>query len=220
MWSRIKINPKGCTFCDSTCSIFLKWRNCGNGEKIDGYQGFQRIWEWKKSACVYMRATWGVLMRWRCGCLRCDVLLSFFKCCTGKFVVKLTQTVKKSPTMRETWVRSLGWEDSLEEGMTTHFYYCLENLQYSCLENPHGQKSLAACSPWDCKESKMTGQLNTHTHTHTHTHTRTHTHTHTTTCISSVLTTLEVKKKKKSHFNSPVFSRCFHIKHSKPQRGK
>ena len=79
MWSRIKINPKGCTFCDSICSIFLKWRNCGNGEKIDGFQGFQRIWEWKKSACVYMRATWGVLMRWRCGCLRCDVLLSFFK---------------------------------------------------------------------------------------------------------------------------------------------
>ena len=26
-------------------------------------------------------------------------------------------------------------------------------LQYSCLENP---KSLAACSPWDCKESDIT----------------------------------------------------------------
>ena len=23
--------------------------------------------------------------------------------------------------MRETWVRSLGWEDPLEEGMVTHF---------------------------------------------------------------------------------------------------
>ena len=25
-------------------------------------------------------------------------------------------------------------------------------LQYSCLENPHGQRSLAGYSPWDCKE--------------------------------------------------------------------
>ena len=25
-------------------------------------------------------------------------------------------------------------------------------LQYSCLENPHGQRSLAAYSPWDHKE--------------------------------------------------------------------
>ena len=24
--------------------------------------------------------------------------------------------------------------------------------QYSCLENPHGQRSLAGCSPWGCKE--------------------------------------------------------------------
>ena len=29
-------------------------------------------------------------------------------------------------------------------------------LQYSCLENPHGQKSLEGCSPWGCKESDMT----------------------------------------------------------------
>ena len=29
-------------------------------------------------------------------------------------------------------------------------------LQYSCLENPHGQRSLAGYSPWGCKESDMT----------------------------------------------------------------
>ena len=28
--------------------------------------------------------------------------------------------VKKLPAMQETWVRSLGWEDPLEEGMATH----------------------------------------------------------------------------------------------------
>ena len=27
---------------------------------------------------------------------------------------------EESPTVRETWVRSLGWEDPLEEGMATH----------------------------------------------------------------------------------------------------
>ena len=28
--------------------------------------------------------------------------------------------VKNLPAMQETWVRSLGWEDPLEEGMATH----------------------------------------------------------------------------------------------------
>ena len=28
-------------------------------------------------------------------------------------------------------------------------------LQYSCLENPHGQRSMAGCSPWGHKESDM-----------------------------------------------------------------
>ena len=29
-------------------------------------------------------------------------------------------------------------------------------LQYSCLENAHGQRSLASYSPWGCKESDTT----------------------------------------------------------------
>ena len=32
-------------------------------------------------------------------------------------------------------------------------------LQYSCLENPHGWKSLAGYSPWDQKESYATERL-------------------------------------------------------------
>ena len=32
----------------------------------------------------------------------------------------MTQMVKNPPAMWETWVRSLGWEDPLEEGMTTY----------------------------------------------------------------------------------------------------
>ena len=33
----------------------------------------------------------------------------------------MAQMVKNLLAMRETWVRSLGWEDPLEEGMATHF---------------------------------------------------------------------------------------------------
>ena len=33
----------------------------------------------------------------------------------------------------------------------------------------YGQRSLAGCSPWGCKESDMT-EATSHTHTHTHTH--------------------------------------------------
>ena len=42
----------------------------------------------------------------------------------GGIIVKLAslvaQLVKNLPAVQETWVRSLGWEDPLEEGMTTH----------------------------------------------------------------------------------------------------
>ena len=34
-------------------------------------------------------------------------------------------------------------------------------LQYSCLENPHGQSSLVGYSPWGCKEADMTEWLST-----------------------------------------------------------
>ena len=42
-------------------------------------------------------------------------------------------------------------------------------LRYSCLENPHGQRSLAGYSPWGHQESAMTEP---HTRTRTHTNTR------------------------------------------------
>ena len=32
----------------------------------------------------------------------------------------VAQTVKNLPALQETWVQSLGWEDSLENGMETH----------------------------------------------------------------------------------------------------
>ena len=32
----------------------------------------------------------------------------------------MAQLVKNPPAMRETWVRSLGWEDPLEKGKSPH----------------------------------------------------------------------------------------------------
>ena len=41
-------------------------------------------------------------------------------------------------------------------------------LQYSCLENPHGQRSLAGYSPWGA-ELDMTERLGMHAPTYVHT---------------------------------------------------
>ena len=38
--------------------------------------------------------------------------------------------------------------------------------QHSCLENPHGQRSLVGCSPWGSKEQDMTERLSTHVNTY------------------------------------------------------
>ena len=65
--------------------------------------------------------------------------------------------VENLPAMLETWVPSLGWEDPLEKEMATH-------SSYFCLENPHGQRSVASYNPWDRKESDTTEQLSTAQH--------------------------------------------------------
>ena len=64
--------------------------------------------------------------------------------------------VKNLPAMQETWIPSLGWEDPLEEDGNP--------LQYSCLENPQGQRSLVGYCSWGCKESDRTERLSTAQH--------------------------------------------------------
>ena len=59
--------------------------------------------------------------------------------------------LKTLPTMQETWVRSLGQEDPLEEERATHSSILAWRI--------HGQRSPAGYSPRDQKESDMT---NTH----------------------------------------------------------
>ena len=52
----------------------------------------------------------------------------------------MAQLVKNLPAMQETWVESLGWEDSREKGKATH------------------SSILAWRSPWGHKESDTTEQ--------------------------------------------------------------
>ena len=48
--------------------------------------------------------------------------------------------VKNPPAMQETWVRSLGWEDSLEEGMATHSSILAWRVPWT--EEPGGLQSM------------------------------------------------------------------------------
>ena len=48
----------------------------------------------------------------------------------------MAQTVKNPPAMQETWVRSLGWKDPLEEGLTTHSSILAWRIP--CTEEPGG----------------------------------------------------------------------------------
>ena len=67
----------------------------------------------------------------------------------------MAQMVKDLPAMRETWVRSRGWEDPLEKGMATTPVFLPREF--------HGQRSLTGYNPWGLKELDMTEQL-THTY--------------------------------------------------------
>ena len=76
----------------------------------------------------------------------------------------VAQRLKRLPAMQETWVWSLGWEDSPGEGNGTP-------LQYSCLENLMDRGAWWATVHGVTKGYHWT---RTRTHTHTHTHTPDH----------------------------------------------
>ena len=52
----------------------------------------------------------------------------------------VAQTVKNPPTVQETWVRSLGWEDLLEKGMATHSSIIAWEIPWT--EEPGGLQSM------------------------------------------------------------------------------
>jgi len=55
----------------------------------------------------------------------------------------VAQTVKHLSTMQETWVRSLGWEDSLEKEMATHS--SILAWEIPLMEKP------GRLHPWNCR---------------------------------------------------------------------
>ena len=54
----------------------------------------------------------------------------------------MAQTVKNLPVMQETRVRSLGWEDPLEEGMATHSSILARRIPWT--EEPGGLQSMGS----------------------------------------------------------------------------
>ena len=75
------------------------------------------------------------------------VLISTSLCYLGASLV--AQLVKNLPAMQETWVWSLGWEDPMEKGMTTHSSSLAWRIPWT--EEPG--------SPWGCKELDVTEWL-------------------------------------------------------------
>ena len=63
----------------------------------------------------------------------------------------MAQTVKHLPTIWETWVQFLGWEDLLEKEMATHSSILAWKIPWT--EEPGRLQSM------DCKESDTTEQL-------------------------------------------------------------
>ena len=64
----------------------------------------------------------------------------------------MAQRVKHLSAMRETWVRSLGWEDPLEKGVATHSGTLAWKIPST--EEPGGLQSMR-----DGKESDVTERL-------------------------------------------------------------
>ena len=63
----------------------------------------------------------------------------------------MAQKVNNLPTMQETQIQSLGWEDALEKKWLPTPLFLPGEF--------HGQRSLEGYSPWGLKESDLTEQL-------------------------------------------------------------
>ena len=58
----------------------------------------------------------------------------------------VAQMVKNLPAMQETWVRSLGWEDTLEKEMATHSSILPWEIPWT--EEPGRLQSMSSQSFW------------------------------------------------------------------------
>ena len=67
---------------------------------------------------------------------------TFSNSCGGGWATLVAQMVKNLPALRETWVRSLGWEDPLEEGMATDSSVPAWRIPWT--EEPGGLQSMGS----------------------------------------------------------------------------
>ena len=58
----------------------------------------------------------------------------------------VTETVKNPPSMKETWVQSLGQEDPLEKGVATHSSVPAWEIPWT--EEPGGLQSTGSQKSW------------------------------------------------------------------------
>ena len=71
--------------------------------------------------------------------------------CGGQRASQATLVVKNLPAN----ARDKRDVDSIPESERTPGGGHGNLLQYSCLENPHGQRSLVGFCPWGCKETRL-----------------------------------------------------------------
>ena len=82
----------------------------------------------------------------------------------------MVQMVKRLPTMRETWVQSLGQEDLLEKEKATHSSILTWKIPW--MAEPDKLQSVGS-QRVDITDRLNSTKLNSlYIHTHTHTHTR------------------------------------------------
>ena len=99
-------------------------------------------------ALLALFLTFHILESWKLCHTSTYSAFSFLFYCIIFDCMPVGQPVKNPPAIQETQVRSLGWEDPLEEGMATHS---------SILpRKSHGQRSLGGYSLWGRKESDTT----------------------------------------------------------------
>ena len=68
----------------------------------------------------------------------------------------MAQRIKHLPAMRETWLRSLGWEDLLEKEMATHSSILAWRISWT--EEPGGLYSPRGSKESDMTESSLNGE--------------------------------------------------------------
>ena len=111
--------------------------------KVEAYYDVQKNQGWSDHLKI---KPWHFLLKW----WFCWEL----HCCSS-WTSLVAQMVKRLSTVWETWVRSLGWEDSLEMEMATH-------SSTLALKIPWMEELGAGYYPWGRKESGTTERLHFH----------------------------------------------------------